>query len=287
MMPGVGRGEKIGSGKVRFVMSGRDVFLIAPHTGPSTSRPRDHRERDAFARDAAARCDGRRAPGEADRLHQAELREKRRASQTSARGKLPSKRVGEKRAPRREARGNHRREWEAAGSQRAVPIRRDVHHDPHRGRLRLRPLGTSVRNCATPRPRRKSRAERRNGRRLVPLACRFFFQGVGFFFCETMFFARGERTALTDAPRYPAVMLLVLSAWSLKVAFLASAAVDHVVAQTAAFSGADVLLRGALAAPPRRGATHARRCSNRNSGGDLGDGHLGCSAARGDGGTAR
>ena len=144
------RREKIGSGKVRFVMSGRDVFLIAPHTGPSTSRPRDHRERDAFARDAAARCDGRRAPGEADRLHQAELREKRRASQTSARGKLPSKRVGEKRAPRRDARGNHRREWEAAGSQRAVSIRRDVHHDPHRGRLRLHPLGTSVRNRATP-----------------------------------------------------------------------------------------------------------------------------------------
>ena len=140
----------IGSGKVRFVMSGRDVLLIAPHTGPSTPRPRDHRERDAFARDSAARCDGRRAPGEADPLHQAELREKRRASQTSARGKLPSKRVGEKRAPRRDARGDHRREWEAAGSQRAVPIRRDVHHDPHRGRLRLRPLGTSVRNRATP-----------------------------------------------------------------------------------------------------------------------------------------
>ena len=35
------RGEKIGSGKVRFVMSGRDVFLIAPHTGPSTPRPRE------------------------------------------------------------------------------------------------------------------------------------------------------------------------------------------------------------------------------------------------------
>ena len=42
-------------------------------------------------------------------------------------------------------------------------------------------------------------------------------------------------------------------AWSLKAAFPASAAVDHVVAQTAAFSGADVLLRGALAVAPRRG----------------------------------
>ena len=200
MMPGVGRGEKIGSGKVRFVMSGRDVFLIAPHTGPSTPRPRDHRERDAFARDAAARCDGRRAPDEADRLHQAELREKRRASQTSARGKLPSKRVGEKRAPRRDARGNHRREWEAAGSQRAVPIRRDVHHDPHRGRLRLHPLGTSVRNRATPHlvPDEKSeRAPKRTTPRpprvpilfFLPLRRVFFF----FFFCETMFFSRAGR----------------------------------------------------------------------------------------------
>ena len=181
------RREKIGSGKVRFVMSGRDVFLIAPHTGPSTPRPRDHRERDAFARDAAARCDGRRAPDEADRLHQAELREKRRASQTSARGKLPSKRVGEKRAPRRDARGNHRREWEAAGSQRAVPIRRDVHHDPHRGRLRLHPLGTSVRNRATPHlvPDEKSeRAPKRTTPRPPRVPILFFLplRRVFFFF---------------------------------------------------------------------------------------------------------
>jgi hypothetical protein len=154
----------------------RDVragcVLTAPHTGPSTPRPRGHRERDAFARDAAARRDGRGAPGEADRLHQAELREKRRASQTSARGKLASTRVGEKRARRGDARGNHRRERGAAGSQRAVPIRRDVHHDPHRGRLC--PLGTSRRRHATSAPSRKIRAGCRNGRRLVPLACRLF-----------------------------------------------------------------------------------------------------------------
>ena len=159
----------------------RDVragcVLTAPHTGPSTPRPRGHRERDAFARDAAARRDGRRAPGEADRLHQAELREKRRASQTSARGKLASTRVGEKRARRGDARGNHCRERGAAGSQRAVPIRRDVHHDPHRGRLCLRPLCTSRRRHATSAPPRKIRASSgcRNGRRLVPLACRLFF----------------------------------------------------------------------------------------------------------------
>ena len=156
----------------------RDVragcVLTAPHTGPSTPRPRGHRERDAFARDAAARRDGRGAPGEADRLHKAELREKRRASQTSARGKLASTRVGEKRARRGDARGNHRRERGAAGSQRAVPIRRDVHHDPHRGRLCLRPLGTSRTRHATSAPSRKIRAGCRNGRRLVPLACRLF-----------------------------------------------------------------------------------------------------------------
>lgn len=168
----------------------RDVragcVLTAPHTGPSTPRPRGHRERDAFARDAAARRDGRRAPGEADRLHQAELREKRRASQTSARGKLASTRVGEKRARRGDARGNHRLERGAAGSQRAVPIRRDVHHDPHRGRLCLRPLCTSRRRHATSAPSRKIRASSgcRNGRRLVPLACRLFF----FFFTREDFF---------------------------------------------------------------------------------------------------
>ena len=202
------RGEKIGSGKVRFVMSGRDVFLIAPHTGPSTPRPRDHRERDAFARDAAARCDGRRAPDEADRLHQAELREKRRASQTSARGKLPSKRVGEKRAPRRDTRGDHCREWEAAGSQRAVPIRRDVHHDPHRGRLRLRPLGTSVRNRATPHlvPDEKSEPSAETDDASSPSRADSFFRretisGFGFsgfffffFFCfSSVFFSRAGR----------------------------------------------------------------------------------------------
>lgn len=43
-------------------------------------------------------------------------------------------------------------------------------------------------------------------------------------------------------------------AWSLKAAFPASAAVDHVVAQTAAFSGADVLLRGALAVAAASGS---------------------------------
>ena len=198
-----------GSGKVRFVMSGRDVFLIAPHTGPSTPRPRDHRERDAFARDSAARCDGRRAPGEADPLHQAELREKRRASQTSARGKLPSKRVGEKRAPRRDARGDHRREWEAAGSQRAVPIRRDVHHDPHRGRLRLRPLGTSVRNRATPHlvPDEKSEPRAETDDASSPSRADSFFQretistisgfrvffSEKFFFLPHMFFSRAGR----------------------------------------------------------------------------------------------
>ena len=90
--------------KNRFRKSAlRDVRAgCVPHSsahGPvDFASPRSPRER-CFARDAAARCDGRRAPGEADRLHQAELREKRRASQTSARGKLPSKRVGENARP--------------------------------------------------------------------------------------------------------------------------------------------------------------------------------------------
>ena len=57
-----------------------------------------------------------------------------------------------------------------------------------------------------PRPRRKIRAERRNGRRLVPLACRFFFSTrndfgfrvFGFFFSEmfflsSVFFSRAGR----------------------------------------------------------------------------------------------
>ena len=53
------------------------------------------------------------------------------------------------------------------------------------------------------------------------------------------------------------------------------------MAQTAAFSGADVLLRGALAGRRRVGELRHRapRLGNRNSGGDLGDGHLGCPAS--------
>ena len=145
-----------------------------------------------------------------------------------------------------------------------------------------------------PRPRRKIRAERRNGRRLVPLACRFFFPSLAsgfFFFCETMFFSRGEKeTRLLTRHDTPLLCCSCCLARSLKAAFPASAAVDHVVAQTAAFSGADVLLRGALAVAAASAELRHRapRLGNRNSGGDLGDGHLGCLRfARGDGGTAR
>ena len=117
-----------------------------------------------------------------------------------------------------------------------------------------------------------------------------FFKASGFFFCETMFFrARGERNALTDAPRYPAVMLLVLSRLVLKGGFSG-------VRRGGPRGGADrrVQRRGRAAARRARRRRvgelrhRAPRLGNRNSGGDLGDGHLGCLRfARGDGGTAR
>jgi hypothetical protein len=81
----------------------------------------------------------------------------------------------------------------------------------------------------------------------------FFF--VFFLFLFRVLFARGEKeTRVLTRRDTPLFCCVVCLARSSQAAFPASAAVDHVVAQTAAFSGADVLLRGALAVAAASGS---------------------------------
>lgn len=150
--------------------------------------------------------------------------------------------------------------------------------------LLVRPSGTArpPTSCPTKNPR--SRAPKRTTPRppRVPILFFFFtrnakrFRVFGFFLGKSFFFlpflfARGEKeTRVLTRRDTPLFCCVVCLARSSQAAFPASAAVDHVVAQTAAFSGADALLRGALAVAAASGSyAIARRGSGTETAAEL------------------